>query len=146
MAAKTASEEIAARRAKYAERQHHTDVDGRVIGVSRLRPSELMQVQEMTPHLDGSTTVEDDDPDSKTFGKVFEVAKRTPAVIAASVREIDGQLIPFPKTRAELFGILDRLEDTGLSAAGEALGKFNVKKTEDETDEQQQSQEDQAKN
>lgn len=124
----TPTEEIAARKAKYARTEYHDDELGRKIGCQRLKPSQQMRVMELTAGLDGVNEMVVDDPESELFGKTIMMSKRMPLELAASVREIDGTPIPFPKTRAELDAIFDRLDTEGVNAAGQALAKFNPPK------------------
>lgn len=118
----TASEDIIARAAKYNRIEFHPDESGRLIGVKQLKLSEQLKIQEMAPGLEGTTLTEGDD------GKMIELPKTLPLIMAASVRKIDDQDIPFPKDRRSLDAILDRLDTEGLAAAGIALGKFMPKK------------------
>lgn len=144
----TASEEIAARKLKYNRIEYEVDTIGRNIGVKQLTPSQQIRIQEWTPGLDGDETIVDDDPASDTYGKSFKMAKRGPMSTAAAVRDIDGTPIAFPKNRAELDSILDRLDNEGLMAAIKALMKFNPPpkpKIEGENNEEPAS-EDEAKN
>lgn len=111
----TASEEILAR---YKKVEREADELGRVIGVKRLRPSQIAAIEGYTPEFDGSTTSQD------AAGKDIEVSKRTPFLIAASVCEIDDTPIPFPKNRAELNGIFDNLDAEGIAAAIKAFARL----------------------
>ena len=47
------------------------------------------------------------------------------AAIAASIVSIDGEPIPFPANKRELEAIVQRLDDDGISAAGDALAELN---------------------
>ena len=114
------SEEIAARAAKYNRVERVADSLGRVIGVRRLKPSQQLRVEEYAGNLTGTVTMTDD-----RTGKSIEVPRRFPLMIAASVCEIDEVPVPFPKNRAELDSILDRLDDEGMTAVVEAFGKLN---------------------
>jgi hypothetical protein len=125
----TASEDILARAAKYNRIEFHPDELGRLIGVKQLKLSEQLKIQEMAPGLEGSTLTEGED------GKMIELPKTLPLIMAASVRKIDDQDIPFPRDRRSLDAILDRLDSEGLAAAGAALGKFMPKKAKVEGDE-----------
>lgn len=118
---KLKSEEISARlKEKYGKIERVVDAFGRVIGVGHLKPSQGPHIEAMSEGLDGTATVMD-----PATGKTMEIPKRMPLVIAASVREIDGQIIPFPKTRAELDYMIDVLEAEGMAAAIEAYVKLN---------------------
>jgi hypothetical protein len=96
---------------RYAKVERETDEFGRVIGVRRLRPSQQTRVEEFTPLLEGNRM----DEDGK--GGVVAVPRRVPMVVAAAVCEIDGNPVPFPKTRADLDATLDLLDVEGLTAA-----------------------------
>lgn len=121
------SEDIQARRAKYDRVERVVDELGRTIGVKILKPSQQIRVQEFAPTLEGTTTVVDEDRDSPTFGKSYEVPKTSPLIMAASVVEIDDIPCSFPKNRAELDAILDRLDGEGLAAVSEGLARFAPK-------------------
>jgi hypothetical protein len=112
----TASETILAR---YAKIEREADDFGRMIGVKRLRSSEVTKVDEMSPGLDGVIPVTDSDT-----GKIVEIPKRSRLYVAASVREIDGNAMPFPRNRAELDAVVDALDDEGFIAASKALGRL----------------------
>ncbi len=56
-------------------------------------------------------------------GEEVHVPYRLPFIVAASVRMIDGEHIPFPRSRGELDAIYDSLDIEGLVAACKALGK-----------------------
>jgi hypothetical protein len=90
--------------ARYIKIERVTDDLGRSIGVKRLKRSEKRKILEMA-----------------TSDNVNVIADMT---IAAAVREIDGSPIPFPKTRAELDAITDRLDDEGVLAASMAFSKI----------------------
>ena len=117
----TKSDEIQARQAKYNRIERVTDSLGRTIGVRRLKPSQQIRIQELAPGLEGTTTVVDE----KT-GKTFDIPKSSPLIFAASVAEVDGSPFTFPKTRGELDAVLDMLDDEGLAAVVEALGKLSA--------------------
>jgi hypothetical protein len=55
-----------------------------------------------------------------------EVPHRGPLIIAAAVCEIDDAKIQFPKTRASLDSIYDRLDAEGLAAAVKAMTRLNA--------------------
>jgi hypothetical protein len=116
--------------ARYKQIEREPDVLGRVIGVRRLRPSEVTRVNEMTPTLTGAEAVDDGD------GKSIEVSHRLPLLIAASVREIqdEGETahIPFPRNRGELNAIFDRLDNEGLAAASTAFARLFPQSSGDE--------------
>jgi hypothetical protein len=117
----TASEEIIARKERYNRIERAPDKLGRMIGVRRLKPSQQLRIQEMAPGLDGAMSVT---AETKDGLQQIEIPRNSPLVIAASVCEIDSTPIPFPKNRAELDAVLDRLDTEGLEAAGKALSGF----------------------
>lgn len=130
----SASEEIRARALKYNRIERASDSIGRVIGVKRLRPSQQLQVEEFSSALTGVDRVVNPDD-----GTEVEIPRRTVLFYAAAVCEIDGEVIPFAKNRAQLDAILDRLDGEGLTAAIEALGKLNDRQPDENS-------EDKAKN
>lgn len=87
------------------------DAFGRVIGVRMLKVSQQVKISEMTPALEGETEMSGDD------GKVIRIPRRSIPVVVASVCEIDGQMIPFPRTRGELDSMMDLLDEEGILAA-----------------------------
>lgn len=113
------STESEVRLARYKKIERQDDELGRVIGVRRLRPSEQSKLNGMTEDLSGSDIVKAQDT-----GEDVSLSHRLPLMIAASVCEIDQIVIPFPRTRAELDAIYDRLDVEGLSAAGKALTRL----------------------
>ncbi len=112
---RTASEEILAR---YKKVEREADSFGRIIGVHRLKPSQMAKVEGMTQDMDGSAISKDAD------GNDIEVGKRTPFLIVASVCEIDNMPISFPKNRAELDGMFDNLDNEGMMAAVTAFARL----------------------
>jgi hypothetical protein len=90
-----------------------------VIGVKRLKISLQLKVEEMTPGLEGSTTLEDKD------GRELKIPRRSLPMIAAAVCEIDNIPIPFPRTRGELDSMMDVLDGEGFAAAAVAFGRLN---------------------
>ena len=46
------------------------------------------------------------------------------AFIAAGVCEIDGDRVPFPTTKLQLEALIERLDEDGLNAAGDASAKL----------------------
>lgn len=89
-----------------------------MIGVRRLKPSEKMRIEEMSPNLEGERKLQDAE------GKEFAISRRAPLALAASVCEIDGLPIIFPRKREELDAIYDRLDDEGMEAIIGALSKL----------------------
>ena len=111
----TPSEELTSR---YTRIEREADALGRVIGVRRLKVSQQVKVSEMTPSLEGNTEMTSED------GRSVRISRRSLPVVAASVCEIDGTMIPFARTRGELDAIMDRLDEEGLVAAVIAYSRF----------------------
>jgi hypothetical protein len=110
--------------ARYSTVEKEADKLGRIIGVRRLKPSEQTKISGMCSDLTGSEEVVADDTGEKIF-----IPHRMPLLIAASVCLIidyEGEKrIPFPRNRAELDAIYDRLDVEGLTAASTAMGRLN---------------------
>jgi hypothetical protein len=104
--------------ARYNETAKEPDVLGRLISVRRLRPSEQTKVSGMTAELSGSDRIENDQ------GEAVFIPHRMPLIIAAAVCMINEDYIPFPRNRAELDAIYDRLDVEGLAAAGKAFARL----------------------
>jgi hypothetical protein len=98
--------------ARYAQVEREGDEFGRVIGVRRLRPSEQSRLSGMTQELGGFEEVRN--PET---GESNKIPQRSPLMVAASVCEIDGTKIPFPRNRNELDAIYNRLDMEGIKAA-----------------------------
>lgn len=101
--------------ARYSKIAKKADKMGRVIGVRRLKPSEQTRLSGMTADLTGADEV---------FGpndEKISIPHRMPLMIAAAVCMIDGVHIPFPRNRAELDSIYDRLDAEGIAAASEGV-------------------------
>jgi hypothetical protein len=111
----TESETILAR---YKAVEKEGDALGRVIGVRRLKPSEQTKISGFCSDLTGYDVVE------LPNGEKTEIPHSLPLRISASVCLIDGVHIPFPKSRAELDAIYDRLDAEGITAANAALGRM----------------------
>lgn len=105
---------------RYRQVERKADAMGRVIGVRRLKPSEQGRLQGYTADLGGQEEVEN--PDT---GEMIKVSHKTPYFIAATVCEIDGVHIMFPRNRGELDSIYDRLDVEGVTAAAQALAILN---------------------
>lgn len=135
------SDEIAARAAKYNQIERVADTLGRVIGVRRLKPSQQLRVEEYSSDLTGVQSFTDDDT-----GKQIEVPRRTILFYAAAVCEIDETPIPFPKNRAELDAVLDRLDDEGLTAVSVALVKLATSAKAANPDDDDRTADERAKN
>ena len=114
----TKSEEIQAKEARYKKVEKVADKFGRLIGVRRLKPSEQLKIEEMAPNLEGDRKVYDQE------GKEIAVSRRAPLALAASVCMIDDIPVMFPRRREELDAILDRLDNEGIEAVIEGLGKL----------------------
>jgi hypothetical protein len=104
---------------RYKEIVKEADTLGRVIGVGRLRLSQQIKIQEMTPGLDGE--IESTGPD----GNPITISRRVVPIFVASVREIDGHPVMFPRNRAELDSIMDRLDEPGLIAVIKATERLS---------------------
>jgi hypothetical protein len=104
---------------RYIEIAREADAVGRLIGVKRLKISQQLKIEEMTPALDGSATLTTPD------GQEMKIPRRSIPMIAAAVCEIDNVPIPFPRTRGELDAMMDRLDSEGFAAAAAAFGKLN---------------------
>ena len=110
----SASSEITSR---YNVIEREQDALGRLIGVKRLNPAQLPRVMAMTSDLEGDQVTRDNE------GNEVRIPIRTTSIIAASVVELDGMPVTFPKTRGELDAILIKLDNEGIEAAGVALGR-----------------------
>jgi hypothetical protein len=123
----TPSEDITQR---YLRVEREKDSIGRLIGVRKLKISQQTKIAEMTPGLEGEAEViltgEDGEP------KPVRIARRSQMLIAAAVCEIDGQNIPFARTRGELDAIADRLDEEGIIAAMMAYARLQPKPAEGE--------------
>lgn len=97
----TASEEILAR---YRTIEREPDAFGRIVGVKRLNPAQQLKIMEMS--------------NSDNEGV------RTALFAAASVCELDDLPVMFAKSRAELDGLIARLDQEGLEAVGKALNRL----------------------
>jgi hypothetical protein len=115
--------------ARYRQVERESDNLGRIIGVRRLRPSELTKLAGMTPELGGVEDVPEIGEDKQRTGRSIPISRRMPLMIVAAVCEIDDgrgnlQRIPFPKSRGELDSIYDRLDTEGIDAASRAFLKL----------------------
>jgi hypothetical protein len=110
--------------ARYKHVEKEADSLGRIIGVRRLRPSEQTKLVGMTQDLSGfDMTIATDAEGEK---EEFAVPHRGPLLITAAVCEINDVKIPFPKNRAELDAIYDRLDVPGLRAAVTAMTRLSA--------------------
>ena len=111
--------------ARYNTVEKEADKFGRLIGVRRLKPSEQTKLSGMTADLTGYDEV------MNNSGEMVRIPHSMPLRIAAAVCLIVGQdgieaRIPFPRNRAELDAIYDRLDAEGMAAAGAALVKLST--------------------
>jgi hypothetical protein len=103
---------------RYKRREKEADKLGRLIVVRKLRPSEQTKIAGMCADLTGADEL------IGPNGEKVLVPHRIPLTVAASVCEIDGVMIPFPKNRGELDAIYDRLDAEGLAAASAAIARM----------------------
>jgi hypothetical protein len=106
--------------ARYNAREKESDTLNRVITVRRLRPSEQTRIAEYTANVTGADEVVGPN-DTKMV-----IPHRLPLMLAAAVCQIDESPIPFPRNRAELDAIYDRLDEEGLAAAGRAVTRLQM--------------------
>ena len=104
---------------RYKKIERKADSFGRIIGVGRLRESQKLRIVGMTGDLDGSEKLKGPD------GVEFEVSHRTKPMLAAMVREIDGQHYPVQRNRAELDALIDKLDEPGFTAIVDAISVLN---------------------
>lgn len=104
--------------ARYKRKEMESDALGRVITVRKLRPSEQTKIAGMTSDLTGADEL------IGPQGEKVMMPHRIPLTVAACVCEIDGIMIPFPKTRQELDAVYDRLDAEGLAAASAAIARL----------------------
>lgn len=115
--------------ARYKAVEKEADTLGRVIGVRRLKPSEQTKVAGMCSELTGyDETMGPDDISVR-------IPHRMPLFIASSVCMIEDAHIPFPRNRAELDSIYDRLDMEGIAAAGTALARLSASEPANPVDE-----------
>ena len=74
----------------------------------------------MTPDLGGYDLVPSLDDETR----VQRLSHRMPLMMAASVVEVDGNPIAFPRNRAELDAIYDQLDGEGLTAIVECATRL----------------------
>src|SRR5579864_3422098 len=103
-----------ARLARYKQVEREADEWGRIIGVRRLRPSEMGK---LTSYIADITGFEEH---TQADGTLVRVDRRTPYVVIASICEIDNSPIPFARTRGELDSLYDVMDQEGLIAASKA--------------------------
>jgi hypothetical protein len=117
----TKSDEILTRAARYQQKERQADSWGRIISVQRLKQSQMSKIEGLTSDLQGMTKIVDE-----ATGKETQLPRNWRMILAAHVREIDDNPLPFPKNREELDAILDRLDEEGLVAAASAFAKLNT--------------------
>ena len=124
----TKSDEILARAARYQQKEKVADKWGRIISIQRLKQSQMEKIQGFTSDLQGVTKITN--PDT---GEESSIPRNWRLILAAHVREIDENPLPFPRNREELDAILDRLDEEGMEAAATAFSKLmtNVEPSED---------------
>jgi len=127
MTIETKSDEILARTSRYQQKEKVADKWGRVISVQRLKQSQIEKIHGFTSDLQG--VVKATNPDT---GAEIEAPRNWRLVLAAHVREINDNPIPFPRNREELDAILDRLDEEGLEAAATGFSKLMNTGDEDE--------------
>jgi len=115
--------------ARYNQIEKEADAVGRIIGVRRLKPSEQTKLSGMTSELTGYDMVVTKDPETGAE-KIVQVQHRAPLGLAASVSLIVSEggeevHVSFPKNRAELDAVYDRLDVEGLVAASRAMERLN---------------------
>jgi hypothetical protein len=107
-------DELELRRARYSHIEREADAMGRIIGVRRIKLSEITRLTAMTPDLGGMDEIQN--PDQP--GATMLVQQRSQYIIVAMVCEINNAHIPFARNRGELDAIMDRLDREGMEAAG----------------------------
>ena len=115
----TKSDEILARAARYQQKEKVADKWGRILSIQRLKQSQMEKIQGFTSDLQGVTKVMN--PDT---GEESSIPRNWRLILAAHVREIDENPLPFPRNREELDAILDRLDEEGMEAAATAFSKL----------------------
>jgi hypothetical protein len=118
------STESEIRLARYKQVEKEADAFGRIIGVRRLKPSEQARLQGMISDVTGTDMAELPD------GTQVPIPHKVPIMLAATVCLIDDGVngavhISFPKNRAELDAIFDRLDREGIEAAGKGNVRLN---------------------
>lgn len=120
------STESEIRLARYKQVEKEADAFGRVIGVRRLKPSEQARLQGMVADVVGEDLAELPD------GTRIPIPHKVPIMLSAAVCMIDDVHISFPKNRAELDAIFDRLDREGIEAAGKGIMRLNSSDTSPE--------------
>jgi hypothetical protein len=83
----------------------------------------------MTPDLGGYDLVPRFSEEGVADLAPLRLSHRMPLMMAASVCEIDGNPLPFPRNRAELDSIYDQLDSEGIEAivaAATRLGETHI--------------------
>jgi hypothetical protein len=109
-----------ARLARYKQVEREADDWGRIIGVRRLKPSEMGKLTSYTTDVAGF------DEHTREDGTVVKVDRRTPYMVIAMICEIDSVLIPFARNRAELDSLYDTMDQEGLVAASKAVARLQI--------------------
>jgi len=91
---------------RYSKTEREPDALGRMITVGMLRPSQETRVREWIA------------------AGAHSIVNNT-LFIAASVRQIDQGVFPFPRSREELDATLDALDREGLEAASKAVERLH---------------------
>jgi hypothetical protein len=114
---------------RYKQIDREADDWNRIIGVRRLRPSEVSKLIGMTPEL-GGHDVSNVTSDETGETREVQVPHRAALFIAGAVCEIQrldqpvGKLT-FPRNRAELDSVYDTLDTVGIAAAVKALTRLS---------------------
>jgi hypothetical protein len=114
-----------ARLARYKQVEREADEWGRIIGVRRLKPSEMGKLTSMIADISGF------DEHTREDGTVVKVDRRTPYLVIGMICEIDSAHIPFAKNRAELDSMYDVMDQEGLVAASKAVGRLQIDAVDD---------------
>jgi hypothetical protein len=112
-------------KARYKTIEKEADEAGRIITVRRLRPSEQQKLVGMTADLEGYDEIEGTD-DEGNYRK-FQLPHRATLLVAAAVCRINDAVFTFPRNRAELDAVYDRLDAEGIAAAARALARLTQK-------------------
>jgi hypothetical protein len=118
-----------ARLARYKQVEREADEFGRIIGVRRLKPSEMGKLTGYTSDIAGF------DEHTREDGTVVKVDRRTPYMVIAMICEVDGTHIPFARNRGELDSMYDSMDQEGLVAASKAVGRLTIDAVENPKEE-----------
>jgi hypothetical protein len=165
MTDETTKTETDTRLARYRAVEREADTFGRIIGVRRLRPSEKTKLMSFTADVTGSDMIDEivdetvpaldlngnpvlDDEGNPVLektgnrvktGNKLEMSHRLPLMIVASVCEVDKFRVQFPRSRQELDGTYDTLDDEGLAAASRAFARLVANDSREEVFQQSKS-------